>query len=238
MRSWTSDVQTAMAASAIIKRRMILFELPSGNYGFWDGLAPITPSGINVDDGADGQVFKAGGSLIGIDVGAISTANSAPDITLQLRATVAAAEEESTDYLTIGGERVTIGGNYIALNDVGAITPDVLSTIFQEEYAGSIVSIYQAIFSTADLSLLQVSLRARGILKQVVYKYSPDIEGPGKVSLEATVEQSMIEWNRRGVPDRNHESQKKTYPGDKGLATLDKYSRLYKWGAGFMKSGS
>lgn len=56
---------------------MVLFQFPSGNYGFWDGAGPFTHNGIT---------YHPGGQLIEIDTGTQSLSLDSAAITLRLYA--------------------------------------------------------------------------------------------------------------------------------------------------------
>lgn len=77
MRSYDAPTQAALAASGIVRRGMILFQFPSGNYGFWDGGEPIVYNSIT---------FKPGGQLIEVNAGEQTLGLDANAITLKLYA--------------------------------------------------------------------------------------------------------------------------------------------------------
>lgn len=196
MKVYSSTALDALREGAIRKRRMILFSFSTA-YGFWDGMAPYTPSGSNVDAGASGVTFNGGGSVIGIKVGSVSTGAKAPDITLQLR----------------------------TVPDAG-LTPDVLGEIMSYDWYKKTVSIYRAIFTLSG-DLIEVALAHRGKLDSLTFDLD---QASGRAMLTGTVESTMIEWNRWGAHDRNHESQILTFPGDLGLKNIEKTSQVRKWG--------
>ena len=72
MRGYTGPVTTALAAPGIIVRGMVLFALPSGNYGFWEGDEPFTSGGVSYKPG--GQLIEAGpyDQSLGLDSNAIT----------------------------------------------------------------------------------------------------------------------------------------------------------------------
>jgi hypothetical protein len=204
MKTLSAAAEAALRAGSIVKRRMVKFEFASGTYAFWDGLAPITPSGTGVDAGASGVTFQPGGSLIDVTVGQVGTTGEAPKITLALRAV-----------------------------PNSQLSPDKLASIFAEAYQGRRVSVFRALIDVDTAAIVDVSLRARGYLDQVVEVIADNVAGGlGDARLEATVENRMIEWNRAGGHDRNHESQIRTFPGDRGLGNLDRVSSIRKWGKG------
>lgn len=77
MRSLSAATQTALAAQGIIRRGMILFQFPSGNYGFWDGAGTFTHSGVT---------YQPGGQLIQIDTGEQGLSLDSNAITVRLYA--------------------------------------------------------------------------------------------------------------------------------------------------------
>lgn len=211
MRTYSTAGQNALIAGAIVKRRMVLFELASGDFGFWDGDAEITPvdgsGGIQVDDPASGKTFKTGGSLFEIQVGAFGADGSAPEITIRLRSVPASP----------------------------TLTPDVLAEIFETDYKNARCSIFRALLNTSTGALIEVALRARGYIDHVQYVEQPSADGPGTAYLEAKVESPLIEANRKGAHDRNHESQKITFPGDEGLRNIDRIGKVRRWAKGVKK---
>lgn len=211
MRTYSTAGQTALASGAILKRRLILFELPAGDYGFWDGDQPITPvdgsGGAVVDDPASGQTFQVGGSLFEIDVGTFGADGAAPELKVRLRSVAASP----------------------------TLTPDVLAEIFSTDYKNGRVSVFRALFSASTGALIEVALRARGYLDSVQYVEQPSADGPGLAYLEARVESPLVEAQRKGAHDRNHESQKLTFPGDEGLRNIDRIGKVRRWAKGVKK---
>jgi hypothetical protein len=199
MKTYSSEALAALAAGRITKRRLVLFSLGSGDYGFWDGMAPFTPSGANVDAFADGKTFLAGGSLIAIERGSVDINGTAPEITMQLRSV------PNTD-----------------------LTPDVLATILTEDYHRKPVYIFRGLFDV-DGAVIEIALRDRGSLDSVSYVEDPD---SGTAMIEAKVESKLIDWNRGGAHDRNDESQRATFPDDKGLGNIERATQVKKWGKG------
>lgn len=143
MKVYSSTALAALAAGAIVKRRMVLFSLAEP-VGFWDGLAPYTPTGSNVDAGADGVTFNGGGSLIAISPSPVSASSRSPSITLQLRS--------------------------VPNSD---LTPDVLGEVMNYAWHKKTVSIYRAIFTT-DRELIEVALAHRGKLDSLTFDLDPE----------------------------------------------------------------
>jgi len=205
VRSYSSAALTALAAGAIVKRRMILFELAS-DWGYWDGSEPITPvdgvGGAVVDSPASGKTFQAGGSLFEIELGAIGTDGAAPEMTVRLRAVPSAP-----------------------------LSSDILQSLLTTDYKGQRLSVFRAIFSTSG-TLIEVALRYRGYIDSVAYVEQPSAEGSGLAYLEAKVESPMIEAQRKGAHDRNDESQRLTFPNDDGLRNIDRLGKIRRWAKG------
>lgn len=207
MKAYSAAALTALAAGAIVKRRAVKFEFGSGTYAFWDGGGPFTPvngdGGAVVDAAASGVTFQAGGALFEIAVGSVGVDGSAPEITMRLR----------------------------SVPD-SSLTPDVLATIFSETWHRKRVTIFRALFDASTQGLIEVATRARGVLDQINFVAEPSPDGPGAAYLEAKVESALIEWQRSGAHDRNDESQKLTFPGDRGLENIDQTSKVRKWAKG------
>lgn len=106
------------------------------------------------------------------------------------------------------------------------LTPDVLGDVMNYDWYKKTVSIYRAIFSTEG-ELIEVALAHRGKLDSLTFDLD---QKSGKAVLTGTVESNLIEWNRWGAHDRNHESQIRTFAGDKGLKNIEKTSQIRKWG--------
>lgn len=205
MRSYSAAALTALAAGAIVKRRMILFELAS-NWGYWDGSEPITPvdgvGGAVVDAPASGNLFQSGGSLFEIELGAVGIDGAAPEMTIRLRAVPSAA-----------------------------LSSDVLQNLLTTAYKGKKVSVFRALFSTSG-TLIEVALRYRGYFDSVAYIEQPAAEGPGLAYLEAKIESPLIEAQRKGAHDRNDESQRLTFANDDGLRNIDRLGKIRRWAKG------
>lgn len=77
MRSYTAGQTTALEQRAQIERGLVLFQLGSGNYGFWDGDYPLTWNSIT---------FQPGGQLIEIEAGEQSLAMDSSALTMRLYA--------------------------------------------------------------------------------------------------------------------------------------------------------
>jgi hypothetical protein len=200
MKVFSPTALAALASGSIIKRRFILFDFPSGFYGFWDGAGSIVPTGPTVEAPAAGKTFLAGGSVIEIKRGPIGTNGAAPEASLRLRAV------PNTD-----------------------LTPDVLVSLLQDgEYHRRPVYLFLGLFAE-DGEIVEIALRDRGFIDSVPYFEDP---AAGTAWLEGKMESRLIDWNRGGAHDRNDESQRSTFPDDKGLGNIERASQLKAWGKG------
>lgn len=77
MRAYSVPTQTALADPSIIRRGMILFDFPSGYYGFWDGNGPFTYNSIT---------YQGGAQAIEVDMGEETLALSSNQVVLRLKA--------------------------------------------------------------------------------------------------------------------------------------------------------
>jgi len=77
MRSYSVPTQDALAASSIIRRGMILFDFPSGYYGFWDGSGPFVYNTIT---------YQGGAQAIEIETADETLALSSNQVVLRLKA--------------------------------------------------------------------------------------------------------------------------------------------------------
>jgi hypothetical protein len=77
MREIDSGLQAGLEAGNIVDRGMVLFALPSGNYGFWTGVGPWTYNGI---------LWQGAGTLIQAQPVGQVTDGSAVPIVLTLSA--------------------------------------------------------------------------------------------------------------------------------------------------------
>ena len=75
MRDYSPSTTTALAADAVIVRGMVLFDFPSGRYGFWEGEGPLVWNTIT---------FQGGGQLIEARAAAETTAMQSSAIELSL----------------------------------------------------------------------------------------------------------------------------------------------------------
>lgn len=77
MRTTDSAIVTALAQPSVVIRGMILFDLGSGSYGFWDGKGSMVYGGVT---------YQGGAQLIEVDTGMMSSALQSNAITLKLYA--------------------------------------------------------------------------------------------------------------------------------------------------------
>jgi hypothetical protein len=111
------------------------------------------------------------------------------------------------------------------------LTPDILATILTEDYHRKRAWLFRAIF-TEDDELIEVALRDRGFMDNVSLVEDPEA---GTAMIEAKVESKLIDFSRGGAHDRNDESQRSTFSGDKGLGNIERASQLKRWGKGVTK---
>jgi hypothetical protein len=206
MKTFSTAATDALSSGAFWKARFFRFHW-GVNYGFWDGDTDITPTGSNIDADALNFTFKAGGSLIEFQHDQVGLDASAPKFTMRLR----------------------------AIRDT-ALSPDVLGTIRSQPYHRKRVSVFHGLLNNADRSIIHIVLFARGYIDEIPMFREPDGDGNMQAYLQGSVENNIIEWNRRGAHDRNDESQRLTFPGDKGLSNRDRTSKALKWAKGVSQS--
>lgn len=72
MRVFDTATQNALAAQGIIRRGMILFQFPSGNYGFWDGAGPFVYNTVTYNPGAQLIEIDTGTQVLTLESNAIT----------------------------------------------------------------------------------------------------------------------------------------------------------------------
>lgn len=72
MRSYDAATQAALAAQGIVRRGLIMFQFPSGNYGFWDGAGAFTYGGITYNPGAQLIEIDTGTQVLTLESNAIT----------------------------------------------------------------------------------------------------------------------------------------------------------------------
>lgn len=72
MRVFDTATQTALSAQGIIRRSMILFQFPSGNYGFWDGAGAFTYNTVTYNPGAQLIQIDTGTQVLTLESNAIT----------------------------------------------------------------------------------------------------------------------------------------------------------------------
>lgn len=66
MRAFNSTTLALLASGRAVSRSLVLFDFPSGLYGFWDGLGTLTVSGVTYDGSGGllrGDAVNLAGSL-------------------------------------------------------------------------------------------------------------------------------------------------------------------------------
>lgn len=76
MKSTHADTLTQIQSVTPVVRGAVLFDLPSGQWGFWDGTGPLTWNGLT---------FEANGQLMEIDFGDETTGLESNSFTITLR---------------------------------------------------------------------------------------------------------------------------------------------------------
>lgn len=77
MRNYDAATQNALATGIVARRGAILFDFPSGMYGFWDGTEPLIWNSIT---------FNAGAQLLQIESGEQTLAMASNPVTVKLYA--------------------------------------------------------------------------------------------------------------------------------------------------------
>ena len=77
MRSFNATTLAKLDAGAIVTRGLLLFDFPSGLYGFWDGVGTLTYSGVD---------YVGSGQLISVEALNLVSGLAPPSITLTLTA--------------------------------------------------------------------------------------------------------------------------------------------------------
>ncbi|MCL8385575.1 DUF2163 domain-containing protein [Xanthobacter aminoxidans] len=95
MRSFNATTLAKLDAGAIVTRGLLLFDFPSGLYGFWDGVGTLTYSGVDyvgagrlISADAIGLVGDLSASSITLTLSAIPDAGLDPDVLATLEAEV------------------------------------------------------------------------------------------------------------------------------------------------------
>lgn len=88
MRIYSAGTLAALAAGRLVERGLLLFDFPSGLYGFWTGAGPIT---------IEGQTYTGAGSLIEVD--SIGSSAGLSAVPLVLRLTAVPSSDLSPDVL-------------------------------------------------------------------------------------------------------------------------------------------
>ena len=174
MRAYSTDTQNALAGSAIVRRGMILFDFPSGYYGFWDGSGPFTYNSITHQGGA--QAFE-------VELGEENLDLASSKVTLRLKA-----------------------------NPELGLTPDVLSTIENENYHQRPVTISRALFDKDTGALISVTPIRRGKVDMVEH-----IKDGTDYTIVGHIESRSLDYSKRGTAMRSDAEQKAISPGDRGL---------------------
>lgn len=171
MKSYDAGTEAALAARGIVERGMILFDFPSGYYGFWDG------AGVFTNDSID---YLPGAQILEIDTWQQSLELAANSLTIRLFP-----------------------------NPEAGLTPNVLTTIEDEEYHQRPVTIMRAIFNASTNALISVLPIWRGVVDQVEHQRSGE-----DYVLIGRCESRALDYSRRGTAMASDAQQQAVSTGD------------------------